>query len=78
MPVCMVRVRHVRVHMLHRRMVVPVAVRGGRRRTQRRVVGMVVVAVVMAVRVFVFVGVVAVRMAVRLGQVQQHAGQHHP
>ena len=72
MPVPMVRVRRVDVAVRADRVMVPVAVRpGGHER-----VGVIVVAVVMGVRVFVVQRLVGVGVVVVFGQVQHHAGQH--
>ncbi len=74
MPVLVVRIRHMRVHMALRCVLVPVAVRAGGHLS----VGVLVVAVVVGVGVGVFVvqGFVRVFMRVGFGQVQQHAQQH--
>ena len=65
----MVRIRHMRVHMALRCVLVPVAVRAG----GHVGMGVLVVAVVVCVGVFVVQGFVRVFMRVGFGQVQQHA-----
>ena len=69
MPVLVVHIRHMRVHMALRCVLVPVAVRAGGHLS----VGVQVVAVVVGVGVFVVQGFVRVFMRVGFGQVQQHA-----
>ena len=66
------RVRHVRMDVRHRIVPMPMAVWAGRQQFVR----MLVVAVVVRVRVFVFERLMDVLMRVALGQMQQHAGQH--
>ena len=66
------RIRHVRMTVLHRLVLVPMAVCTRR----QQVVRMLVVAVVVRVRVFVFERLMDVLMRLALGQMQQHAGQH--
>jgi hypothetical protein len=72
MPVLVVHIRHMRVHMALRCVLVPVAVRAG----GHVGMGVLVVAVVVRVGVFVVQGFVCVFMRVGFGQVQQHAQQH--
>ena len=72
MTVKVVGVGHMRVRMLQRPMPMYVAVLAGR----HRVVRMIVVPVVVAVRMFMLHRRMRVLVAVRFGQVQQHAGQH--
>ena len=67
-----VRIRHMRVRMRHRLMHVGMAVRADR----HRIVGVAVVAVVVAVRVLVFQPLMRMLVPVRLRQVQ-HYPQHH-
>ncbi|MFM2069680.1 MAG: hypothetical protein RLZZ584_4589, partial [Pseudomonadota bacterium] len=74
MRVRVVRIGRMRMGMAPRRMGVPVAVRAD----GHRVVRVVVVAVVVAVGMFVLQRLVRMLVRVRLGQVQQHARQHRP
>ena len=67
-----VRIRHVRMGMPGRCVVVPVAVYCA----WNVVMAVQVVAIVMRVRMFVFQRIVLVGMSVRLRQVQHHAHQH--
>jgi len=68
----MVRIRNVWVRVGGARMLMDMAVRT----TWHGVVVVVVMPVVMAMRVFVLHGVMAVLMCVRLCQVKQHADHH--
>ena len=68
----MVRIGHMRMRMPPRLVAMAMAVRAGR----HRIMHMVVVAIVMQVRMFVLHHVVPMLVAVRLRQVQHHAGQH--
>ena len=81
-PVRMMRVRHMRMRMRHRFVPVPMAVRAGGRCILRSLthrfihMRMGMVAIIVAVCVFVFERIVRMRMPVLLGQMQRHAGQH--
>ena len=70
----MVRIRHMRMDMRHRRVPMGVAVAIGRRR--KRAVVVVVVTVVVTMRMLVFQWLVRVFMPVRFHQVQRDASQH--
>ncbi len=72
MAVGVVGIRHMRMAVLDGLVLVCMAVRT----IGHGVVGMVVVAVVMAVRMLVQQGSVQMCMAMRFGQVQHHASQH--
>ena len=72
MAMCMVRIRHMRMRMIERLVTMPVAVRPGRHRD----VHMIVVPVVVAVRVFVLREIVAMLMAVRFREVENHPYEH--
>lgn len=76
MPVRMMRVRHMRMRMRHRFVPVPMAVRAGGRCIMRVLTRMGMVAIIVAVCVFVFERIVRMRMPVLLGQMQHHPGQH--
>lgn len=69
MGVQMVRIRHMRMCMLHRRVAVPMTVRARR----HRLVSVQVMPVIMQMGVFMRDGLVGVDVFVRLGQVQQYA-----
>ena len=72
MGVQMVRIGHMRMGMLHRRVAVPMTVRASR----HRLVRVQVMPVIMPMGVFMRDGLVGVAVFVRFGQVQQHAHCH--
>ena len=71
-PVQMMRVRHMRMQMSYRRVMMRVAVLPGR----HRIVQMIVMAVVMAVCMLMIHRLMLVLMAVRFEQMQDDPGQH--
>ena len=72
MAVHMMRIRHVRMRMPRVHMPMPVTVRTG----GHRIMPMLVVPVVVAVRMFMFNRFVLMPVTVRFHQVQYHAGEH--
>jgi len=72
MPVAVVRVGHMRVDMMQRLVAMAVTVRT----LWHRLMFVVVMPIVMPMRMFVLQRLVLMFVAVRLGQVQQHTGEH--
>ena len=72
MAVRMMHIRYVRMRVPQRLMPMPMTVRIG----EHRIMHMLVVPVVVAVRVFMFNRFVLMLVTVRLRQVQCHAGEH--
>ena len=70
--VCVVRVGDVRVSVPHRRMAVQVAVFA----FGHRLVEVIVMVVIVPMRVFMLEFLVFVLMAMQLGKMQHHSGQH--